>query len=146
MKDRQAKSGSEDDQEVKIMKESEVDVTDKDQRKYLKRVKKALKEHEEADASLARQKLTEMRLKKKRKMKDRRGGGQDDDAEDGGYEVTIGNPDEDSQAEDHEDEGDPEPVVKAKKSKKRVRIAEEEPAGETEEQRALRLIGQIDDF
>jgi hypothetical protein len=37
-------------------------------------------------------------------------------------------------------------VVKAKKSKKRVRIAEEEVAGETEEQRALRLIGQIDDF
>ena len=78
-KDQQAKSGAKDDQEVKIMKESEVDVTDKDQRKYLKRVKKALKEHEEADASLARQKLSEMRLKKKRKMKDRRGGGQDDD-------------------------------------------------------------------
>ena len=92
------------------MRESEVDVTEKDQRKYLKRVKKALKEHEEADASLARLKLTEMRLKKKRKMKDRRGGGQDDDAEDGGYEVTIGNPD-DSQAEDQEDEAEPEPII-----------------------------------
>ena len=128
------------------MQEDEVDVTEKDQRKFLKRVKKALKEHDEADTSLARQKLTEMRLKKKRKMKDRRGGGQDDDAEDGGYEVTIGNPDDDGQDEDHADEGEAEPVVKAKKSKKRVRIAEEEPSGETEEQRALRLIGQIEDF
>jgi hypothetical protein len=30
--------------------------------------------------------------------------------------------------------------------KKRVRIAGEEADGETEEQRALRLIGQIEDF
>lgn len=128
------------------MKESDVDVTDKDQRKFLKRVKKSLKEHDEADTSLARQKLTEMRLKKKRKMKDRRGGGGQDD-EDGGYEVTIGDPDdEDGQEEDLQDEAEAEPVVKANKSKKRVRIAGERPAGETEEQRALRLIGQIEDF
>lgn len=73
MKKDQQQIKSED--EVNIMKESDVDVTDKDQRKFLKRVKKSLKEHDEADTSLARQKLTEMRLKKKRKMKDRRGGG-----------------------------------------------------------------------
>jgi hypothetical protein len=55
-KDQVAKSGAagEDDQEVKIMHEDEVDVTEKDQRKFLKRVKKALKEHDEADTSLAR--------------------------------------------------------------------------------------------
>ena len=144
MKKDQQQIKSED--EVNIMKESDVDVTDKDQRKFLKRVKKSLKEHDEADTSLARQKLTEMRLKKKRKMKDRRGGGGQDD-EDGGYEVTIGDPDdEDGQEEDLQDEAEAEPVVKANKSKKRVRIAGERPAGETEEQRALRLIGQIEDF
>jgi len=103
-KDQQAKSGAAaPEDEVNILKESDVDLTDKDQRKFLKRVKKSLKEHDEADTSLARQKLTEMRLKKKRKMKDRRGGGGQDD-EDGGYEVTIGDPDEeDGQEEDLQD-------------------------------------------
>jgi hypothetical protein len=79
------------------MQEDEVEVNDKTERKYLKKVKKALKEHNDADTSLARQKLTEMRLKKKRKMKDRmqRDGDDEDDGDGEQFVVTIGNPEED---------------------------------------------------
>ena len=91
-----------------------------------------------ADTTLARQKLTEMRLKKKRKFKDR-----DDHQEEGEYTVTIGGDHDnggggdESHHDEVSDQAKEEEVPKiVKKKKKRVKIVD----GETEEQRALRLL------
>jgi hypothetical protein len=60
---------------------------------FIEKMKKNLSKNLEADQRLAREKLTQMRLKKKRKLRQARGQdvGSDDDGEEGGeqYVVTL---------------------------------------------------------
>ena len=92
---------------------------------------------------MAREKLTQMRLKKKRRLRGDRGQNNDDEADAAEqYVVTIGSgAEEEDQASDIELSEEPVQIVPKKaKSNKRVRIAEENP--ENEEERVLRLLGQ----
>lgn len=67
---------------LNIIEESQAPLDDQAaQDRYLKNVKSALDDHKDVDARLAREKLTEMRLKKKRKNKERKGLGPLDDEE-----------------------------------------------------------------
>ncbi len=91
---------------------------------------------------MAREKLTQMRLKKKRRLRGERGQNDEDGADnDEQYVVTLGSGAEEEQASDHEQSEEPIQIVPKKvKNNKRVRIAEENP--ENEEERVLRLLGQ----
>jgi hypothetical protein len=74
---------------LRILEESEASAIDSEgEDRYIKSVKTALQENVDSDKQLARKKLTEMRLKKKRKLRERRGAAQGD--EDGGVTVTLG--------------------------------------------------------
>ena len=87
---------------------------------------------------MAREKLTQMRLKKKRRLRADRG---QNDAEDEQYVATLGvSSAEEEQEQPSEEEESVQIVPKKVKSKKRVKIAEENP--ENEEERVLRLLGQ----
>lgn len=105
-------------------------------------VKSQLEKTSAADKKLAREKLTEMRLKKKRRLRGLRGNGDDDEEQ---VAVLGGSSEDDQQSEAPEEESEEEaPVVikkaSVKKANKRVRVSDV-----NEEERALALLGN-DDF
>lgn len=84
---------------MRIKKESDYSTALNNQENYLSKVKQTISKHLEADQQLAREKLTQNRLKKKRRLRGDRGQNADDDEAGEEYVVTLGG----SGQEDNED-------------------------------------------
>lgn len=143
------KTQDQEEDKLIIREESEASsIGSEDEERYIKSVKTALKENVDADKQTARQRLTEMRLKKKRKLRARRGDDDQADGDESGVVVTLGGADneEEESGEAHQSEEEPEEEVKPVKvsKKKRVKTVSAKEAG-NEEDRALALLG-MDDF
>jgi hypothetical protein len=125
--------------EVEIMDESDVEAgTEKDQKKYLRKVKKALLKTELADAQLAKDHLKEKRLKKKRQLK--KAQGYDEDGEEGEERIAVLGNDEDQSSEAAEEsEVEAPPLKRQKVEKQKV-----EKQKLTAEEKALKLLEQSD--
>ena len=129
------KEESEDEQPLELQAESDAELDPEDEGRHLSRVKSALEANVRADTKLARKKLTERRLKKKRKQRELLRGKEESDPEAG---VALGGDSEDQPSEEEE-------VVIEPKKKKRVKKDKPLRSQGDEEQLALALLGN-DDF
>ena len=122
------------DLQVNIVDEAEASSGGEDQ--YLSGVRNNLQATADEDKKLARTKLTEQRIKKKKRLRKMQGR---DDNDEGEAIAVLGSASEEGSADEAPVESDPivvAPVVKeAKKGKKRVKIDEG-----NEEDRALALL------
>ena len=81
---------------MNIVHDTEISRDLDQQDSFVKKMRKSLSKNLEADQRLAREKLTQMRLKKKRKL--RQGRGEDEEAE-GQYVVTLASDGEGNQSD-----------------------------------------------